>query len=160
MTVEIMGMAYLEKQLNKLAGVPQKHVSAVSRKAMKPVLRQARKEAPRSTGALKKGMKLLGERNRSRGKKVFQVRFAKEMNGTFQTKKRKNGKKTGETVGYYPVSQEYGWQIELKDGRVRIVPGQMFIHNAFNDEIPQIERTIVSEMSKRIDKEIAIRGLR
>ena len=148
---KIEGMKELERSLKRLGKVPQKHVTSSSRKAMNVVLKESRATAPVDTGALKKGMKLKGERSRDKAKKVYQVIFDDKYNHIFQ-KKNKEGKITG----YYPVSQEYGFF--AKNGRY--IPGYRFISDSLTDNVSKIEKTIVKEMKKRIDAEIARVGLK
>ena len=148
---KIEGMKELERSLKRLGKVPQKHVTSSSRKAMNVVLKESRATAPVDTGALKKGMKLKGERSRDKAKKVYQVIFDDKYNHIFQ-KKNKEGKITG----YYPVSQEYGFF--AKNGRN--IPGYRFNSDSLTDNVGRIEKTIVSEMKKKIDAEIAKAGLK
>lgn len=148
---KIEGMDKLLKGFEKIGQVPQKHVTSSSKKAMNVVLKESRATAPVDTGALKKGMKLKGERSRTKGKKVYQVVFDPAMNDVFQ-KKNKDGKVTG----YYPVSQEYGFF--AKNGRY--IPGYRFIHDSLADNTQKVEKTIVDEMKKKIDAEIAKGGLK
>jgi hypothetical protein len=144
-------MKELERSLKRLGKVPQKHVTSSSRKAMNIVLKDAKANAPYDTGMLKKGIVLKGERSRSKGKKVYRVVFDRAYNDVFQ-KKNKDGKVTG----YYPVSQEYGFF--AKNGRY--IPGYRFIRDSLTDNVGRIEKTIVSEMKKKIDAEIAKAGLK
>ncbi len=148
---KIEGMEELERSIKKLGKVPQKHVTSSSRKAMNISLKDARANAPYDTGALSKGMKLKGERSRQKAKKVYQVIFDPKYNHIFQ-KKSKDGKITG----YYPVSQEYGFF--AKNGRY--IPGFRFVRDSLADNVKAIEKTIVSEMKKKIDAEIAKAGLK
>jgi hypothetical protein len=151
LTFRIEGMKQLEKSIKKLGEVPQKHVTASSKKGMNIVLKDAKANAPYDTGMLKKGIKLVGERSRTKGKKVYRIVFDSAMNDVFQ-KKNKEGKITG----YYPVSQEYGFF--AKNGRY--IPGYRFIRDSLTDNVGRIEKTIVSEMKKRIDAEITKVGLK
>lgn len=147
----VEGMKELEKSLKKLGKVPQKHVTASAKKGMNISLKDSRANAPYDTGMLKKGIVLKGERSRYKGKKVYRVVFDRAMNDVFQ-KKNKEGKVTG----YYPVSQEYGYF--AKNGRY--IPGYRFIRDSLTDNVSKIESTIVSEMKKKIDAEIAKVGLK
>ena len=147
----IEGMRGLQKSLKKLGEVPQKHVTASARKGMNIVLKDAKANAPYDTGMLKKGIKLVGERSRTKGKKVYRVVFDRAMNDVFQ---KKNAE--GKITGYYPVSQEYGFF--AKNGRY--IPGYRFISDSLTDNVSKIEKTIVGEMKKRIDAEIARAGLK
>lgn len=148
---KIEGMKELQKSFKKLGTVPQKHVTSSSRKAMNVVLKESRATAPYDTGQLKKGIKLAGEKSRYKGKKVYRVVFDRAMNDVFQ-KPNKDGKVTG----YYPVSQEYGFF--AKNGRY--IPGYRFISDSLTSNVNKIEKTIVSEMKKKIDAEIAKVGLK
>lgn len=148
---KIEGMDKLQRDLKKLGQVPQKHVTSSSRKAMNVVLKQSRATAPYDEGYLEKGMKLKGERSRVKGKKVYQVIFNPDMNHIFQ-----KPNKEGKITGYYPVSQEYGFF--AKNGRY--IPGYRFIHDSLAENTRKVEKTIVSEMQKKIDAEITKAGLK
>lgn len=140
----IEGMKELQKSIKKLGQVPQKCVTPASKKGMNIALKSARKNAPQGdTGELKGGMKLIGEKSRTKGKKVYQVVFDRSKNNVFQ-KKNKDGKVTG----YYPASQEYGFF--AKNGRY--IPGYHFMKKAMEDNNKAITKKIVDEMSKNIDK--------
>ena len=148
---KVEGMAELERSLKKLGKVPQKHVTSTSRKAMNISLKDSRANAPYETGALKKGIVIKGEKSKTKAKKVYRIVFDRAMNDVFQ-KKNADGKVTG----YYPVSQEYGFF--AKNGRY--IPGYRFISDSLTDNVGKIEKTIVSEMKKKIDAEIAKVGLK
>ncbi len=147
---KVEGMKELERSLDKLGKVPQKHVTSASKKGMNIVLKQSRANAPYDTGALKKGIKLVGEKSKLKGKKVCRIVFDREMNDVFQKKNEE-----GEVTGYYPVSQEYGFF--AKNGRY--IPGFRFIHDSLSDNAQKMEKTIVDTMKKKIDEEIRKAGL-
>ena len=98
---------------------------------MNIVLRDAKANAPYDTGALKKGMKLQGERSRYKGKKYIRLYLTHAMNDVFQKKN-----KQGEVTGYYPISQEYGFF--AKNGRY--IPGFRFIHGSLEDNAEKMEK--------------------
>lgn len=147
----IEGMRELQRSLRQLGKVPQKHVTSSARKGMNIVLASSKVNAPFDTGQLKKGMKLKGEKSRFRGKKVYQVVFDPAMNDVFQ---KKNAQ--GQVTGYYPVSQEYGYF--SRSGRY--IPGYRFIHDSLTSNTEKMSKTMVSEMKKKIDQEIARERLR
>ena len=153
MRIEVVGIKELQKSIEKIGQVPAKHARAAALKGMKPPLQTARKDAPHETGALRKGIKLKGERSRmSRyGKKVYSIVFDRAMNDVFQTKNAE-----GKVVGYYPTSQEYGWVTQSGNA----IPGQLFITNAYNTEQETIEKTITDELAKRLEGEINKGGLK
>lgn len=141
---KIEGMKELQKSMKKLGQVPQKSVTTASRKGMNVALKSARQNAPQGdTGQLKSGMKLVGEKSRSKGKKVYQVVFDRSKNHIFQKKNNE-----GKITGYYPASQEYGFF--ARNGRY--IPGYHFMKKAMEDNSGAITKKIVDEMSKSIDK--------
>lgn len=146
----VEGFKELERSIRRLGKVPQRHVTSSSRKGMNVVLKDAKQRAPEQDGYLKKGMRLKGERSRQKAKKVYQVTFDPRWNHVFQKKN-----KDGQITGYYPVSQEYGFF--ARDGKY--IPGYRFIHNALNNNVRTVEKTIVSEMKKKIDAELRKGGL-
>lgn len=148
---KIEGMKELQKSIKKLGKVPQKCVTPAARKGMNIALKSAKAAAPVDTGMLKKGMKLAGEKSKYKGKKVYRIVFDRAYNDIFQ-----KPNKQGKITGYYPVSQEYGFF--AKNGRY--IPGYRFIHATFESNTSRIEKTIVSEMKKKIDAEIAKGGLK
>ena len=159
LTFRIEGMKQLEKSIKKLGEVPQKHVTSSVKKAMNMPLKQAKKDAPEDEGYLKQGMILKGEKSRKKGKKVYQIIFDPSMNNIFQKPVQnvgESGSPNAKNPAYYPMSQEYGFF--ARDGRY--IPGYKFIHDSFQSNVPQIEKTIVSEMKKKIDAEIVKAGLR
>lgn len=156
-TFRIEGMKELQKALKKLGAVPQKHVTSSARKGMNIALKDSKANAPFDTGMLKKGMKLKGERSKYKGKKVYQVIFDSAMNDVFQKPIKNPGEAGGKNnTGYYPFSQEYGYF--ARNGRY--IPGYRFIHDSLSDNTQKISKTMVSEMKKKIDAEIASLGLR
>ncbi len=118
---------------------------------MNIALKDSKANAPYDTGMLKKGIVMKGERARAKGKKVYRIVFDRNMNDVFQ-----KPNKEGKVTGYYPISQEYGFF--AKNGRY--IPGYRFIHDSLIDNTSKIEKTIVSEMQKRIDIEIMKAGLK
>ena len=152
MKIEVVGIRELEKAIERMGQIPVKHVTAAARKGMRPPVKAARKDAPHDTGALRRGIKLKGERSRLAryGKKVYSIVFDSSLNDVFQTKNA-----DGKIVGYYPASQEYGWV--TRSGSA--IPGQLFVTNAYNAEQETIEKTITDELMKRLRGEINKGGL-
>lgn len=148
---KVEGMDKLLNDLEKIGQVPQKHVTASARRGMNIALKDSKANAPYDTGMLKKGIVMKGERARAKGKKVYRIVFDRNMNDVFQ-----KPNKEGKVTGYYPISQEYGFF--AKNGRY--IPGYRFIHDSLIDNTSKIEKTIVSEMQKRIDIEIMKAGLK
>ena len=148
---KVEGMDKLQKDLEKIGQVPQKYVTASARRGMNIALKDSKANAPYDTGMLKKGIVMKGERARAKGKKVYRIVFDRNMNDVFQ-----KPNKQGKITGYYPISQEYGFF--ARDGRY--IPGYRFISDSLINNTAKIEKTIVSEMQKRIDIEIMKAGLK
>lgn len=156
---KVEGMRELQKNLKKLGKVPQKHVTASARKAMNIALKQARADAPYETGNLQRGTIMVGEKAKVKGKKVYRIVFDRNMNHIFQKEVKnpgESGNKKARNIAYYPVSQEYGFF--ARDGKY--IPGFRFVRDALTDNVRKIEKTIVGEMKKKIDAEIAKGGLK
>ena len=139
---KIEGWDELVRTMKKLEKLPKKHVTRSAKKGARIALSDAKANAPEEDGNLKKGIILKGERNKPKGKKVFQVTFDPAMNDVF-VKTTKNGKRY-----YYPASQEYGYM--TRDGGY--VPGFHFLRNSIEDNSSRMERVMVDTMGKEIDK--------
>lgn len=140
---KIEGMKELQKSIKKLGKVPQKCVTPAARKGMNIAFKSAKQKAPVETGELKQGLKLVGEKAKVKGKKVYQVVMDKDKNDIFQKKD-----SSGKVIGYYPASQEYGFF--ARNGRY--IPGYHFLRKSLEENAGAIERKIVDEMGKQIDK--------
>lgn len=139
---KIEGMKELERTIKQLGKLPQKTVTPAAKKGATIALKSAREKAPWRFGDLANGIVLKGERLRQRGKKVYQVTMDASKNDLF-VKTTKDGKRY-----YYPASQEYGFI--TKDGGY--VPGYHYLRDSIDDNKAEIERTVVDELAKRIDK--------
>ena len=139
---EIEGMKELERTIRELGKLPQKCVTPAAKKGARIALKAAKAKAPFLTGALEEGIILKGEKLRKRGKKVYQVTMNPAMNDVF-VKTTKDGKRY-----YYPASMEYGFI--TRDGGYS--PGFHYLRDALVDNKTAIERTVVDELAKQIDK--------
>jgi len=146
----IDGMKELQRSIEKLGKVPQKHVNSAARKGVELILKSARANAPFDTGQLKSGIIKVPERNHSKSKKVYRLVFDRAKNDIFQ---KTNAE--GKVTGYYPVSQEYGYF--TVNGRY--IPGFRFIHFSFNQNAKKMADVMVVTMKKKIDQEIVKVGL-
>lgn len=149
--LKIDGMKELQKSFKKLGKMPQKIVTPAAKKGMTIAYKQAKENAPYETGNLQRGIKLVGERSKSSGKKIYRIVFDRNMNEVFQKKN-----KDGEIVGYYPVSMEYGYFTTSG----RYIPGYRFIHNALDENEVSIAKKMVDEVKNGVDKELGKVGLK
>ena len=139
---KIEGMKELERTIRELGKLPQKCVTPAAKKGARIALKAAKAKAPFLTGALEEGIILKGEKTRRKGKKVYQVTMNPAMNDIF-VKTTKDGKRY-----YYPASMEYGFI--TRDGGYS--PGFHYLRDALVDNKTAIERTVVDELAKQIDK--------
>lgn len=139
---EIEGLKELQRTIREMGKLPQKCVTPAARKGATIALKAARAKAPWETGELANGIILKAEKTRKRGKKVYQVTIDPKKNDIF-VKMTKDGKRY-----YYPASMEYGFM--TRDGGY--VPGFHYLRDSLVDNKAAIERTVVDELAKRIDK--------
>lgn len=153
---EIRGWNELIRTMKQLEKLPQKCVTKSAKDGMKIVLKAARVLAPVDDGTLRIGIKLVGERARIPGKKVYQVVPDSALNHVFRKPvpdpnaehPRGKGVYGGKNdTAYYPASQEYGF---LTAGGY--VPGYHFMRNAMDNNYRAVEQKMISVMTKEIDK--------
>lgn len=153
----IEGMDKLEKAIRKLGTLPQKCVNKAARKGA-VIPRKSAKQGGwiDQSGNLRKGIIIKAEKTTVKGKKVYQVTMDSKMNDIFQKKtmsglrvfRRGTKSKMAEGNYYYPASQEYGFR--ARNGKY--IPGFHFMKNALESNSGKIEKVIVEELSKEIDK--------
>lgn len=142
MNTELIGYDELLRSIKGLETLPQKVASRAAREGGKIELAAARAMAPVDTGLLRKGLKIVGEKASTKGRKVYQVVFDRAYNDVF-VKNSKSGDRY-----YYPASQEFGFK--TRGGGY--VPGYHFLEKSMSDKGPLIERTIVNGFIREIDK--------
>ena len=105
------------KTLDRVGKLPQKVVNKAAGKGRTVVRRAVRGEAPVDTGALKRGIVSTGERTRTKGKKVYKLRFDPAKDNVFQKNIINPGAAGGKNKkGYYPASVEYGYLTRANEG--------------------------------------------
>jgi HK97 gp10 family phage protein len=141
--MKIDGMADLQQAINRLGALPQKVVTPAAKKGAAIFHKATKVNAPVDTGVLKQAIILKPEKSRKKGKKVYQVTYSSAYNDLL-VKTSKDGKRS-----YYPASQEYGYM--TKNGNY--IPGYHFMRDAAVENSAAAEKTIITEMTKRLDKE-------
>lgn len=148
---KIDGMSELQGLFDRLEKVPQRIATRSARKGGVIALRAARSNAPVDEGHLKKGLVLRKERTKIKGRAVYQVTFDRNMNDHFVSNSKHTKDKKGRAKrGYYPASQEYGFM--TKDGKY--IPGYRYMRRAADDNKETIEKEILNQTGKEIDKEL------
>lgn|GEM_PF-2011441 len=131
----------IAKIFNDLGYIPAGALKTPVRKSAVKVQSLARKNAPRRTGALIVGLTVGKiERTATKGKIVYDVRPAKEMDMAF-AKISKAGKR-----GYYPASMEYGFV--TKSGKRWT--GKHYMRDAAISLQPYNEQLIMDAMWKKV----------
>ena len=142
--------------LAKLGGVPQRCVTKAARQGATAVKSRISAMAPVRTRSLKRGMELRGERHRGkRGKKVYEVRFRRDMNDVFQKTIKAPGTRggSGKPSAYYHSSVEYGFMTRHPEGGFRYVEGQHFMRAAAEAIEPTVQRMMMRSLCDEMEKE-------
>jgi HK97 gp10 family phage protein len=139
---ELEGFDELVRTIEQLEKLPQKVVTKAARQGANIDLKETKQNAPEYTGTLKHSIKLVGERTRIRGKKVYDVTFDRAYNHAL-VKFSKNGKRS-----YYPASQEYGYK--LRNGFH--LEGLRFMRKAVDEKAQEIQQKMVDVLASEIDK--------
>lgn len=145
LSYRIEGMDELLSSIDRLGKLPRKCVRGAARAGANVALKEARRRAPRRTGALRRGLKLREERSRSKARAIYQIGPDPKKNHLF-AREYGAGKRA-----YYPASLEFGWR--TRNGRRE--PGRYYLRDALVATAPEVERIIVAEMTRRIDAEWA-----
>jgi hypothetical protein len=162
-TLYVDGIRELERQLNGLGkNFPKSKIRQAANKGANLPLKQARKNARKKTGELRKGIVKVEEKkwklNKKLKKAVYQIYFDRAKNAIFQKplKPETQGSRGGQTRiphAYYPVSLEYGFH--YAEGK-RTRP-QHFIKNAIETTQNETVKTVVDHLQDSIT-EIVNRG--
>lgn len=142
MSVDIVGYDELLKYIDDFEKLPQRAVTKIAKGGADIAKQAAKDKAPYLTGALESGIVLKGEKSRTKGKKVFDIKMEPGMSDIF-VKETRDG-----TRYYYPASQEYGFDTK-GGGRVH---GLYFMKRAATDNNQAIEGKIVRAAMSEIDK--------
>lgn len=138
----LVGFDNLMRDFERLGKVPQSAATRAAQAGGRIALKAAKANAPVDTGELRDGIILKGERNRERGKKVYDVMMDPAKNHIF-VKTTKEGKRY-----YYPASQEYGF-LTVDGG---YIPGYGFLRRSVDDNAEAIERKILEVAGREVDK--------
>lgn len=157
-TLYVDGVEKLQRQLLGLGkNFPKSKVRQAANKGANLPLKQARKNAPKETGTLRKGIIKVEEKkwklNKKLKKAVYQIYFDRTKNSIFQRplNPETQGSRGGQTRiphAYYPVSMEYGFHYAV--GK-RTKPLH-FIKDAVESTQTETVKVVVDHMLDSIDK--------
>jgi hypothetical protein len=139
---EIKGMFALEVAVRRIGEVPKKVVTKAARAGAKIAYKSAKANAPHKTFALRNGIIMRVEKQKTVGKRVFDIKMAPKMDDIFVDISRA-GKRA-----YYPASQEYGFL----DRNGRKVPGKRYLKRAIDANKQAMENAVIEVALKEIDK--------
>lgn len=157
-TLYVSGLKELETKLNALGkNFPKGKIRKAANKAINLPLKQARKNAPKDSGELRKGIIKVEEKawkqRRKLKKAVFQIYFDNAKNSIFQRPldPKTQGSRGGQTRiphAYYPVSMEYGFHVAVG----KKSPGKKFISRAIEQTQTRTTKVLVDDLLASIDK--------
>lgn len=149
MASEIEGLDQLVAQLRRLEKVPKSVTTKAAREGVKIPLKDAKASAPELSGSLRNGIiKILEKSPRGKAKSVYRIVFDRALNPIFQKPIENPGMYGGKKpTGYYPVSQEYGFQ--TANG---YEPGKYFVREALAKNQADSEKKMIKRLGKEIDK--------
>jgi hypothetical protein len=142
MNMQIEGLSELQELIDQLGKVPQKVATKAARQGAQIDLTATKADAPVYDGWLKASLKLVGEKAKSPGKKVYEITFDRAYNSKL-VKTSKSGKRS-----YYPVSQEFGWK--YPNGGYHV--GLQYMKNSAEQTSRSVEQKIVDTAKNEIDK--------
>lgn len=154
-TVIYLGdIARFQKTLERVGKVPQRVATRAASTGRSVVRKGIRDQAPEDTGFLKRGITSVGERSRTRGKKVYQIRFDPAYNDVFQKPILNPGEAGGKNPkGYYPASMEYGFLTRSKGGGLSYVPGYHFMRTGAEQREVAAKRAMIRRATTELEKE-------
>lgn len=113
---ELEGFESLIDTFGNLAkDLPGKELTKAVKKGAPMVQKAIRTAAPKKTGTLHSGIILHRERQRQKGKVVYDIMMDPDKNAVFQ-KPIANPVRSKSPYAYYPASQEYGFFSRRSDG--------------------------------------------
>lgn len=140
----VYGIDEVIKLFDEIEKVTTVTLTRAARAGSKIVVTDARANAPKDEGDLKRGIKSKLEKSKTKGKKVFSIGFyGKDGKGSEFVKISKEGKRS-----FYPVSQEYGWVD--KSGKRH--PGKRFLRNAIDNNREIVNQTVMQTLGEGLDK--------
>lgn len=149
--VHIEGLKEIQDAFTELGKTPKKYISPAVKTGMLIAKKEAKRLAPKDTGELRRGIILVGEKTKTKGKKIYRIVFDRKKNHIFQ-----KFNAAGKQTAYYPASQEYGWK--LSNGKK--VPEKRFVRNAITNKWPQVQNTIIGKLRGKMRDVLAKRGLK
>lgn len=142
----------IQDNLREMGDGAQKRAAEVSLAAAEKELAAAKSAAPVKTGTLRSGLVLNMEKNRPKGKQVFQVWPTPALNHIFQKPVLNPGRRSDgsrrRTVAYYPASMEYGFE---HPGAGRI-PGRHYLEGTLGNNSGSLREQMLRDIERQLEK--------
>lgn len=138
---KMLGYEKIERDLKKLAKLPQTAVTKSAKAGANVAFKYAKQKVPVDTGDMRKGLVLKPEKRSKLGKKVYFISYKKSMNDTFVKIYGDNKR------AYYPASQEWGFTV-----MGHYTPGYRTLRKAIDTNKSEITKSVLETFGKEIDK--------
>ncbi len=142
----------IQDNLREMGDSAQKRASEVGLSAAKKELAAAKSAAPVKTGMLRSGLVLNMEKNRPKGKQVFQVWPTPALNHIFQKPVLNPGQRGDgsrrRTIAYYPASMEYGFE-HPSAGRI---PGRHYLEGTMEENSGSLREQMLRDIERQVEK--------
>ena len=142
----------IQDNLMEMGDGAQKRAAEVSLAAAEKELAAAKSAAPVKTGTLRSGLVLNMEKNRPKGKQVFQVWPTPALNHIFQKPVLNPGRRSDgsrrRTVAYYPASMEYGFE-HPSAGRI---PGRHYLEGTLGNNSGSLREQMLRDIERQLEK--------
>lgn len=154
------GLEDLTRQLNSLGiNFPKAKIRKAVNKGARLPLYAVKRDAPKLTGSLRKGIVRIEEQKWKRNKKlkkvVMSIVFDDKMTSVFRKEIKNPGEHGGKhkSHGYYPYSQNFGWRKNRagmrEEGKYFIQKG---VERTQNEAYEVVAKTLLSDMQQLIDR--------
>lgn len=171
--LEFVNKEEIVAAMTRLGKLPKVALNRSVKAGIQIAFSEIKSKVPARTGALKKGLKIVKEKPKSRGKASSQITFNRKMNDIFQKKSQwqsaregnpsphvqnaKMGEKQGgKKNAYYPSSVEYGYEHFYYGNHLGYRTGKYFMRDGLFSK----QNAIRNEMGLTLAKDLQTRWLK
>ena len=140
--------AEIKESLDKVARGTQRVAMEASLAAAEEMLAAIKAAAPSDSGTLRAGLVLHAEKNRKRGKQVYDVWPTPRLNYHFQKQDIHPGPGRRK-IAYYPASQNYGFHKPYSDEKIQ---GKFYMEHTMQSNGDKARETVLKAVEKHIDE--------
>lgn len=140
--------AEIQDALDKVERGTKRVAMEASLAAAEEMLAAIKAAAPRDSGTLRAGLVLHAEKNRKRGKQVYDVWPTPRLNYHFQKQVIHPGPGRRK-IAYYPASQNYGFHKPYSDEKIQ---GKFYMEHTMQSNGDKARETVLKAVEKHIDE--------